>query len=98
MTRIVLDPAELGRVADQILQTSDAYREIAGSIRDRARPEMPEALADAIGAGLDGVLARIETLSSGLDAQCYLLRTRAAVLESEIASRVLLDVGRELDE
>ena len=93
MTRVVLDPGELNRVADQVDEAATAYLEIGRGVTDRVLPAMPAPIADAIASGLATAGARLEDLSSKLNAQAYLLRTRAAIVENEIASQLLMNLG-----
>jgi hypothetical protein len=93
MTRVVVDPDELVRVAGQVEEAGRAYLEAGRGVTDQVLPAMPQQVAEAIAAGLASAGARLEELSTRLDAQAYLLRTRAAIIENETASQLLLNVG-----
>ena len=93
MTRIVIDPEELGAAAGQVEEAAHSYRDVGRALTDLVLPSMPGPLAEAIGAGLSRAGASLEALGERLDAQAYLLRTRATIIDNEAASRLLLNVG-----
>ena len=98
MTRIVLDPNELNRVAGYITEAAVSYSEIASSLQQRDLPEMPETLTAAVGAGLTRVAERLDDLGGRLDASAHLLRTRAAVVDGDASAEFLLGLGRDLND
>ncbi len=97
MNRIVVDPDELKRVASYVAEAAAAYSELAADLRARELPEMPAQLADAIDAGIGRVAARLEDLSARLDGSAFLVRARAAIVDGDATSRLLLTIGRDLD-
>lgn len=95
MSRIVVDPDELKRVAGYIAEAADAYSDVARELLERPRPAMPERLATAVDGGLRHAHDALEALSGRLTAEAYLLRTRASIVESGIASDLLLRWRRQ---
>ena len=98
MTRIVLDPNELNRVAGYITEAAVSYADIASSLQHRDLPEMPETLGAAVGAGLARAAARLDDLGGRLEASAVLLQTRAAVVEGDASADLLLGLGRDLND
>lgn len=98
MTRIVVDPVELSKLADFAGEAADVYATVGRGLVEQVLPPMPPVLASAIGAGLARAAERLESLGSRLNGQAYLLRTRASIIENEVASHLLLNVGRDADE
>ena len=97
MSRIVVDPDELKRVAGFIAEAATAYADTASAIRDRDIPEMPPTLTDAITTGLQRAAGRLDELSTRLDGSAFLLRERAAIVDGDAAARVVLEIGRDLN-
>lgn len=97
MTRIVLDPGELKRVAGYIAEASVAYSDIASNLQQRDLPEMPPPLTDAVAGGLARAAERLGDLGGRLDASALLLRTRAAVVDGDASADMLLRLGRDLN-
>lgn len=97
MSRIVVDPDELKRVAGFISEAATAYSGAASSLRDHELPEMPAPLQEAIAAGIDRAAGRLDDLSARLDGSAFLLRERAAIVDGDAAGRVVLEIGRDLD-
>ena len=97
MTRIVVDPGELKRVAGFSAETAVAYAETAAALRDRPLPPMPAGLAAAIETGVAGATDRLDELSARLDAMAFLLRARAAVVDGDASAGLLLELGGDLN-
>lgn len=97
MTRIVVDPEELKRLATYIDEAGVAYSGIAADLAAREMPDMPPVLAEAVAAGIERVIDRLGELRTRLDGTAYLLRTRAAIVDGDGSARLLLEMGRDLD-
>lgn len=98
MTRIVVDPEELKRIAGYAAEAAAAYAAIGTEIAELALPEIPAGVREPVAAGLARAADRLARLSSQLDGQAFLLRARASLLENETVARMLLDVGGDADE
>ena len=97
MTRIVVDPEELKRLATFVAEASTSYSDMATELTARDLPAMPDVLADAVSSGLARVGERLDGLSASLDGMAFLLRSRAAMLDGDLASRVVLRIGSDLN-
>lgn len=79
--RIVVDPKELNRFAAFVVEAADDHVARANRLRALESPSMPGDIAATVADGIGRVASDLENLSSGLYAQAFALRARAAVLD-----------------
>ncbi|MDQ3941269.1 MAG: hypothetical protein M3238_07965 [Actinomycetota bacterium] len=86
MNRIVLDPAELYKMATQMVEAGDDYTNRARTLRARPVPDMPPSIAAGVVDGLAEVGARLERTAARLEAEAFLLRMRAAIVSGDMGN------------
>ena len=83
MTRIVIDPDQLHRVAGFMTEAADDYSHRARQLRSRALPPMPASVAANVEEGVASVSRSLEEGAARLDAEAMLLRLRAAIFSGD---------------
>ena len=83
MTRIVIDPDQLYRVAGFMTEAAEDYSEHAHGLRSRALPPMPAAVAANVETAVASVARSVEDAAARLDAEAVLLRLRAAIFSGD---------------
>lgn len=82
MTRIVIDPDELIKVARFITEAADDYEHRARDIGTRTLPPMPAALAATVASELGSVTTTLEDAAARLQTEAVMLRLRAAIFSA----------------
>ena len=83
MTRIVIDPDQLYRVAGLMTEAADDYSERARQLRTRALPAMPAAVLANVEPAVGSVAHSLDDAAARLDAEAVLLRLRAAIFTGD---------------
>ena len=97
MTRIVLDPEELVRVAGYASETANAYEREAIELAHPVLPAMPSYVAANVSDGLGRAAGGLRALAPRLDAEALELRLRAAIASGDIAGMGLALLLRAFD-
>ena len=82
MTRIVIDPDELIKVARFITEAADDYEHKAREIGTRTLPPMPAPVAAAVASELGAVTTSLGNTAARLQTEAVMLRLRAAIFSS----------------
>lgn len=83
MTRIVIDPDELLKVARFMTEAADERGRIGRELRSRTLPAMPAAVAATVASGLDSVARNLEDAAARLETEAVMLRLRAAIFSGD---------------
>ena len=83
MSRIVVDPENLSKVARVLVEAGDDYARRASLLRGRPLPSMPPATASNVMSGLAEVTKRLDDTSTRLEMEAFLLRMRAAMVSGD---------------
>lgn len=80
MTRIVIDPDELLKVARFMTEAADEHARVGRELTTRTLPPMPAALAATVASGLGSVARTLDDTAARLETEAAMLRLRAAIL------------------
>ncbi len=89
MTRIVIDPDELLRVARFMTEAADEHARIGRELTSRQLPPMPAAVAATVTSGLNSVGRVLEDAAARLETEAVMLRLRAAIFSGDNGSFAL---------
>ena len=92
MTRIAIDPEELGRFAGLTVEAADDYSSRAARLRGTDRPPMPPDIAATVNDALHRIAGSLDHLAMALYGEALVLRTRAAVFDPATRSYVLANL------
>jgi hypothetical protein len=97
VTRIVLDPVELRRVADHSAEAAEVFEREAVDLEQRVLPVMPPHVQANATAGLEEVAARLRTVALQYNSEAFDLRLRASIATQDLTGFGAMAWGALLD-